>query len=71
MNVEENLRDAVDKGKLSFLLAIIRHIVPIIPIAIIMNSIMGLNGLIMSQLVADILNTIIAMTLFYATRLFE
>ena len=63
-----NYMNAVDKGKLSFLLAIIRHIVLIIPIAILMNSIIGLNGLIMSQLVADILNTIIAMTLFYATR---
>ncbi|MCR4590150.1 MAG: cation transporter [Lachnospiraceae bacterium] len=62
-----NFMNAVDKGKLSFLLAIIRHIVLIIPIAILMNSIMKLNGLIWSQLVADIINTAIAMTLFCVT----
>ncbi len=62
-----NFMNAVDKGKLSFLLAIIRHLVLIIPIAILMNSIMKLDGLILSQLVADVLNTAIAMTLFYVT----
>ena len=62
-----NFMNAVDKGKLSFLLAIIRHIVLIIPIAVLMNSIMKLNGLVMSQLVADIINTVISMILFYVT----
>ena len=63
-----NFMNAVDKGKLSFLLAIIRHIVLIIPIAILMNNIFQLNGLILSQLVADVLNTVVSIILFCVTR---
>ena len=59
-----NYMNAVDKGKVSFLLALIRHIVLIIPIMIGMNLIWGLNGLIWSQLVADFLNAVIAFIIF-------
>ena len=59
-----NYMNAVDKGKVSFLLALIRHIVLIIPIMIAMNAIWGLNGLIWSQLVADFLNAVIAFIIF-------
>ena len=59
-----NYMNAVDRGKVSFLLALIRHIVLIIPIMIGMNLIWGLNGLIWSQLVADFLNAVIAFIIF-------
>ena len=59
-----NYMNAVDKGKVSFLLAVLRHIVLIIPIMIAMNMIWGLNGLIWSQLAADFLNAVIAFIIF-------
>ena len=59
-----NYMNAVDKGKVSFLLAVLRHIVLIIPIMIGMNLIWGLNGLNWSQLVADFLNAVIAIIIF-------
>lgn len=55
-----NTMNAVGKGKVSFLLALIRHIVLIIPIALLMNALWGLSGLIWSQLIADFLNAVIA-----------
>ena len=52
--------NTVDKGRVSFLLALIRHIVLIIPLSLLMNTLWGLPGLIWSQLIADFLNAIIA-----------
>ena len=55
-----NYMNAVDKGRVSFLLALIRHIVLIIPLALLMNTLWGLPGLVWSQLIADFLNAVIA-----------
>ena len=60
-----NFMNAVDKGKMSFLLAIIRHLILIIPMAILMNSIFGLAGLIWSQPIADVLNTVVSIILLF------
>ncbi|SEA04779.1 Na+-driven multidrug efflux pump [Oribacterium sp. KHPX15] len=54
-----NYMNAIGKGKVSFLLAIIRHIVLIIPLTMIMNHLWGINGLIWSLVVSDVLNTMI------------
>ena len=62
-----NYMNAVGKGKVSFLLALIRHIALIIPIMLLMNLIWGMDGLIWSQLVADFLNSIIAFMFFRRT----
>ena len=59
-----NYMNAVDKGKVSFLLAVVRHVVLIIPILLVMNALWGLNGLIWAQLAADAVNTVIAMAVF-------
>ena len=59
-----NYMNAVDKGKVSFLLAIIRHVVLIIPIMLIMNAVWSLDGLVWSQLVADAANSIVAYLVF-------
>lgn len=58
-----NYMNAVDKGKISFQLALIRHIVLIIPLMLLMNAVWGLNGLIWSQAVADALNAVIALAI--------
>lgn len=62
-----NYMNAVGKGKVSFLLALIRHIVLIIPLALLMNTLWGLNGLIWSQMIADFLNAIIAVVILVRT----
>ena len=59
-----NYMNAVNKGPVSFFLAIIRHVVLIIPIMLLMNGIWGLTGLIWSQLVADAVNAIIALLIY-------
>lgn len=59
-----NYMNAVGQGKVSFLLAIIRHLILIIPIMLLMNLIWGLTGLVWSQLVADALNAAAAALLF-------
>lgn len=59
-----NYMNAVNQGKISFMLAIIRHILLIIPITVLMNWIWGLTGLTWSQLVADTLNAAIAMGIY-------
>ena len=56
--------NAVNQGKVSLLLAIIRHILLIIPITILMNRIWGISGLTWAQLVSDFLNALIAMGIF-------
>lgn len=58
-----NYMNAVNKGKISFLLAILRHVVLIIPIMLLMNYIWGIYGLMLSQLVADILNAVISVVI--------
>ncbi|MCR4908004.1 MAG: cation transporter [Lachnospiraceae bacterium] len=63
-----NWMNAVGKGKISFLLAIIRHLVLIIPILLIFNLLFGLNGLIRAQLVADVLNAAISTGIFISIR---
>ena len=59
-----NYMNAVNMGSVSFFLAIIRHVVLIIPIMLLMNGIWGLTGLIWSQLVADAVNAIIALLIY-------
>lgn len=60
-------KDLFEKAKPSKALAImalLRHVVLIIPVMILMNLIWGLTGLIWSQLVADFLNAGIALIIY-------
>ena len=59
-----NYMNAAGKGKISFLLAILCHIVLVIPIMLLMNYIWGLTGLTWSQLVADFINAVIVWLIF-------
>ena len=56
--VVTNYMNAVDRGKISFLFAIVRHIVLIIPISMIMNTIWSFSGLMWSQLVSDLIGSV-------------
>lgn len=59
-----NYMNAIDQGKVSFFLAILRHVILIIPILLLMNTLFGLDGLTWSQLVADALNVIISTVIY-------
>lgn len=59
-----NFMNAIGKGKKSFELAVIRHIILLIPVMLIMNSIWGLTGLIWSQLTADVINTVVVILVY-------
>ena len=63
-----NWMNAVDKGKVSFLLAVIRHLVLIIPIVLIFNILFGLKGLVWSQVTADVLNAGASAVIFAAIK---
>ena len=59
-----NYMNAVNKGMISFILAIIRHLVLIIPIMLIMNAVWHLDGLVWSQVAADALNAVASFVIF-------
>ncbi len=59
-----NFMNAVGKGEVSFLMAVVRHLVLIIPILFLMNRLFGMDGLVWAQLVADLLNVAIAYGLY-------
>lgn len=63
-----NYMNAVNKGTVSFILAIVRHVILIIPAMLIMNYIWGIEGLIWSQAVADVINTIVSTLIFLRVR---
>ena len=58
-----NYMNAINRGKISFLLALIRHIALIIPLMLLMNALWGLSGLTWSQAAADALNAVIALAI--------
>ena len=63
-----NFMNAVGRGRISFLLAIIRHVVLIIPLLILMNRAFGLDGLVWAQPVADLINAIVAYAFYWKLR---
>ena len=56
---------AVDRGKTSFHLAVIRQICLNIPILFLMNWLFGMTGIVWTQLTADILNVIISYIIYF------
>lgn len=58
-----NYMNAINKGKASFFLAIQRHVILLVPIMLLMNLIWGINGLLWSQVVADVINTAFSLLL--------
>lgn len=55
---------AVDEGKISFYLAVIRQLCLNIPILFLMNALFGMDGIIWTQVIADIINVIISYIIY-------
>ncbi len=55
---------AVDRGKVSFQLAVIRQLCLNIPILFLMNMFFGMSGIVWTQLTADIINVIISYVIY-------
>jgi len=55
---------AVDRGKLSFYLAIIRQLCLNIPIVIILNALFGMTGIVWTQAIADIINVVVSYLIY-------
>ena len=55
-----NFMQAVNRGAESFWLPVIRQIALNIPILILLNALMGMAGIVWTQLTADVLNVIIS-----------
>jgi len=56
---------AVDRGKISFYLAVIRQICLNIPILFLMNRLFGMTGIVWTQLTADIFNVLISYVIYF------
>ena len=55
---------AVDRGKVSFYLAVIRQLCLNIPIVLVMNYLFGMTGIVWTQMIADIFNVIISYIIY-------
>lgn len=55
---------AVNRGKVSFQLAVIRQICLNIPILLLMNFLFGMSGIVWTQLIADIINVVISYIIY-------
>ena len=55
---------AVDRGKISFYLAVIRQLCLNIPIVFLMNYLLGMTGIVWTQMIADIINVIISYIIY-------
>lgn len=58
---------AIDRGKTSFALAIIRQICLNISLLFLMNSLFGISGIVWTQLIADMLNVMISYIIYFQT----
>lgn len=55
---------AVDRGKISFYLAVIRQLCLNIPIVLLLNYLFGMTGIVWTQMMADIINVIISYIIY-------
>ena len=56
---------AINRGKISFCLAVIRQLCLNIPILLLMNAIFGMVGIVWTQMTADILNVIVSYIIYF------
>ena len=63
------LMQAVKKGSIAFLLAFIRQLCLNIPILLLLNYLFGMDGLVWSQVTADILNVLISYLIYFRLKL--
>lgn len=55
---------AVDRGNVSFLLAVIRQLFLNIPILFLMDALLGMSGIVWTQLVADAVNVVVSYVIY-------
>ena len=55
---------AVDRGKISFYLAVIRQLCLNIPIVLLLNYLFGMTGIVWTQMIADIINVIVSYIIY-------
>lgn len=55
---------AVDRGKISFYLAVIRQLCLNIPILFVLNYFFGMTGIIWTQVIADFINTVVSYMIY-------
>ena len=60
-----NFMQAVNQGKVSFLLSIIRHLLLNIPALILLDALYGIPGLIWAQTVSDVINAVITYLIYF------
>ncbi len=60
-----HLMNAIDKGKISFYLAVIRQLCLNIPMLFLFNALFGVTGVVWTQVTADIINVIISYIIYY------
>ncbi len=63
-----NFMQAVGKGKVSFLLALIRQVFLNIPILFTFNFLFGMTGIIWTQAIADFINVVISYIIYYRVK---
>ncbi len=56
---------AINRGKISFCLAVIRQLCLNIPILLLMNAIFGMIGIVWTQMTADMLNVIVSYIIYF------
>lgn len=56
---------AVDRGRVSFYLAVIRQLCLNIPILFLFNALFGMTGIVWTQMTADILNTVVSYVIYF------
>lgn len=56
---------AVNKGRVSFWLAVIRQLCLNIPVLFLMNWLLGMTGIVWTQAIADIINVVISYVIFH------
>jgi len=61
----EYFMQAVDRGKTSFYLAVIRQLLLNIPILFLLNWLFGMTGIVWTQLTADVLNVICSYIIYF------
>ena len=59
---------AVDRGKISFYLAVIRQLCLNIPILLLMNAVFGMTGIVWTQMTADIINVLVSYLIYHRVR---
>ena len=63
-----HLMQAIGHGGVSFLLAVVRQLVFNIPLLFVMNHLFGVNGIVWTQMVADLFTVIFSYAVYFRMK---